>query len=544
MLVLCNKFLKIQKKKKKIDKCTVHSHYTCPLRGDNDEKPYYELAGHPLPCSQANSHSESSLRVLRAAATHFPVLHRFLILLYEAIRQHHLLDRIDTALCAGDFEALLTICSLEDCKALFTTCSPDQTATLEDSANQPIRLQQSNLPDLETDLHLQHVVLIADVEKKFALDAEFPCCSCERLLLRKQVTAFKFSDAKFSSQAWKTLKMHLIQQDTNADSLTHYICQYCRPVLNKDNMPSRCILNGLITEPMLKELERLDPLSKQLIQRGKAFQAVVRLGTYTGKVPSYNSLKACKGTMFFLPLPLDKTVQTIDDVMNSRGMTSIGLPDPELYIVVSGNPSKQKVLWQSMVNVAHVTAAIQKLKQINWLYANIDDSSVGDACQRIIESISDTTSTMLVKATAEDVKSFQAYTIRRLDQKQSNLSDTEHYKLMNIKEDALSNKLQHLDVLCFPTLFPSGRFGESHDRSTPISLSEYAKSRLLNKDSRFRKDSQYVFYLLWQKEMRAIAAGVYNLMKGTRQHALPVGEFIDRVSNSDENIEANLSTVF
>ena len=68
-----------------IDKCTQHGHYTCPVRADNDKKPYYELAGHPLPCSQANSHCESSLRVLRAAATHFPVLRRFLILLYEAI---------------------------------------------------------------------------------------------------------------------------------------------------------------------------------------------------------------------------------------------------------------------------------------------------------------------------------------------------------------------------------------------------------------------------------------------------------------------------
>ena len=89
-----------------LDKCTLHGHYTCPVQGDNAEKPYHELAGHPLPCSQANSHCESSLRVLRAAATHFPVLRRFLILLYEAIRQHHLLDSIDTALCAGDFEAL------------------------------------------------------------------------------------------------------------------------------------------------------------------------------------------------------------------------------------------------------------------------------------------------------------------------------------------------------------------------------------------------------------------------------------------------------
>ena len=216
-----------------IDKCTLHGHYTCPVQTDNSGKPYYELAGQPLPCSLVNSHCESSLRVLRAAATHFPVLRRFLILLYEAIRQHRLLDSIDTALRAGDFEKLLMICDIVDYKALFTSCSIDHSASFKDSANQPIRLQQPNLPDLETHLHIQHAELIADVDKKFALDAEFPCYSCERLLLRKEVTAFKFSDAKFSSGAWKTLKLHLIQHNANADSQTHYICQYCRPVLNK-----------------------------------------------------------------------------------------------------------------------------------------------------------------------------------------------------------------------------------------------------------------------------------------------------------------------
>ena len=175
------------------------------------------------------------------------------------------------------------------------------------------------------------------------------------------MTAFKLSDAKFNSVKWKSLKRHILQNNSGAALQTHYVCQYCRPVLNKDKMPSRCILNGLFTEPMPKELEALDPLSKQLIQRGKAFQAVVRLGTHTGKVPTYNSLKACKGTMFFLPLPLDKTLQTIEDVENSKDVDSVGLPDLELYILVSGKPSKQKVLWQSMVNIAQVRAAVQKL---------------------------------------------------------------------------------------------------------------------------------------------------------------------------------------
>ena len=108
----------------------------------------------------------------------------------------------------------------------------------------------------------------------------------------------------------------------------------------------------------------------------------------------------------------------------------------------------------------------------------------------------------------------------------------------------MSNRLKHLDVLCFPTLFPNTRFGEAHECSVPISPSEYAKSRLLNRDSRFRKDYQYVFFLLWQKEMRELSAGMYNLMKSTRQHVMPVREFIDKVSNFDQEIEANLSTAF
>ena len=89
--------------------------------------------------------------------------------------------------------------------------------------------------------------------------------------------------------------------------------------------------------------------------------------------------------------------------------------------------SRQKiVLWQSLVNVDQVKAAVQKLRCINWLYANVNDSSIDDASQHIVECVSNTSSKMLVKASAEDVSSFQAYTIRRLDQKSSSLTDTEH----------------------------------------------------------------------------------------------------------------------
>ena len=79
--------------------------------------------------------------------------------------------------------------------------------------------------------------------------------------------------------------------------------------------------------------------------------------------------------------------------------------------------------------------------------------------------------------------------------------------------------------MCFPTLFPSGRFGEGHQREVKLSSSEYVKSHLLHKDGRFRREDHYMFYLLWQKEMGQLAASVCNLLKGKRQHAMPVGEF-------------------
>ena len=122
---------------------------------------------------------------------------------------------------------------------------------------------------------------------------------------------------------------------------------------------------------------------------------------------------------------------------------------------------------------------------------------------------------MLKKVSPEEVDAFHAYTIRNLDSKLSIGSDIEQYRLLSITEDPINNKQQHLDVMCFPVLFLTGKFGEFHPRKE-ISPSEYIKSRLLNKEFRIRKDSQYVF-LLWQKEMRELSSGVYNLLNSTRR---------------------------
>ena len=97
---------------------------------------------------------------------------------------------------------------------------------------------------------------------------------------------------------------------------------------------------------------------------------------------------------------------------------------------------------------------------------------------------------MLQKVSAEEVSSYQSYTVRQLNSKRSSLPDSEHYKLVDMKEDALSN---YLDMVCFPTLFPTAKCSESHPRR------QLMRHRLMNKDGRFRKEDQDVFF---QKEMQ------------------------------------------
>lgn len=253
-----------------------------------------------------------------------------------------------------------------------------------------------------------------------------------------------------------------------------HICQYCRPFLNKNTIPARCVLNGLVVEPIPEELKSINALSKQLIQRAKAFQTIVRLGTYSGKVPAYNALQACRGYMFFLPLPLSKTWDTLSEVELGRADLLVALPDPQLFIIVNGVPTKDKIVWQTLVDVNAVTLAIQKLKEINWLYKNVDDASLDEATKNIVEVVDKASSIMLEKASTDDVAALQAYTIRSLDQQGSVRADAEQYKMQNVNDSPIESWQRHLDVMCFLTLFPSGQFGEFHPRDMRLSASEYA----------------------------------------------------------------------
>ena len=101
---------------------------------------------------------------------------------------------------------------------------------------------------------------------------------------------------------------------------------------------------------------------------------------------------------------------------------------------------------------------MDKLRDTNWLYRTLDESSVDKAAKKTFKVVSSASNPILERASVDDVNGLQAYTIRKMDQYMPTGRDIEHYKLLSIYEQPLNNHQKYLDVLCFPTLFPTGRY--------------------------------------------------------------------------------------
>ena len=159
---------------------------------------------------------------------------------------------------------------------------------------------------------------------------------------------------------------------------------------------------------------------------------------------------------------MERTLETLDQLESSK----TALPDPELYIIVNGKPTKSKVVWCSIVDVNRVKKNNGRHAQA--LYEDVAVNVVDHSTKQVIEVVNSTTSSMLEKADESDNDGFQAYIVRSLDKKLPIDWDVDQYKVMNAQEHPLDRMQLHLDLMCFPALLPTGAFGENHAREVKI----------------------------------------------------------------------------
>ena len=145
-----------------------------------------------------------------------------------------------------------------------------------------------------------------------------------------------------------------------------FLCRYCLNALDQENIPSRCALNGLEVDDIPSTLQSLNMFETMLLQKSKSFQTVVRLGPVKHRLPHSEMLKALKGRVVYLPLPLQP----------HNEMLPKGLPqDHQLHILVNGTPTKNKIVWQDIVRIDKLKAAMETLIAINPLYKDLDCST-------------------------------------------------------------------------------------------------------------------------------------------------------------------------
>ena len=85
--------------------------------------------------------------------------------------------------CNGKFEVLSKFLDITD----YAEQSADHYCFDNSSDAQFPVFQEPGLLDVESYLHVQHTELIQEFEKSLENDAEFPCCTCERLLLSSYI---------------------------------------------------------------------------------------------------------------------------------------------------------------------------------------------------------------------------------------------------------------------------------------------------------------------------------------------------------------------
>ena len=133
------------------------------------------LLGHPLVCHNEGG-CKSTLRILRSASTHYPVLRNFLKKVYKALTYNHMINNIDNALCSNNIQSIMKICKIADYVAMLAL-------EVDDDDDDSIDPSGSVYPDITEDkLYLEYAYLIKDFENEIYNYPDRVCCSCKRLL--------------------------------------------------------------------------------------------------------------------------------------------------------------------------------------------------------------------------------------------------------------------------------------------------------------------------------------------------------------------------
>lgn len=265
---------------------------------------------------------------------------------------------------------------------------------------------------------------------------------------------------------------------------------------------------------------------------------VVRLGQITGKRPQNELTAAMKGRIAYLPVDVEANVKFMpEDLLNIDSFC----------VIVAGQPTKAQRVWTSVVDLTKAHAALVWLRENNQLYKEIPAYTVQDLKDIIEKKLKASgvnepnPESALLKKLDDASRSFlyENFSIQPLSSEYPQYVAAD-YQMDKIRTNSLSIYDNHLDLKSFPELYPTAENGLRDARSIALAPSDFIKSRLLNKNSKFRRNINYIFHLFQQHEVNAMCHSVGHMLRTVTGRSLSAKQFYERLQKKDGEISSKM----
>jgi len=336
-----------------------------------------------------------------------------------------------------------------------------------------------------------------EMEKKLS---SFECISCHRLFIKDRVRLTTNNE----------LDNPILKRLTEGDEVEKfYLCreQCYRQIFTLETIPIFSALNNMRFTKPPPQVSELNLYEATLCRKAKCFQTIVQLSQRRNN-PSAIKTVALRGLAIHLPLNFEETHDFINDSTNE-------LPNADAFnIIVNGLPTKTGNVWRNLVDMYKVYNTLYWLKQNNHLYEaiEINESYLYEPRSLLFVDNTDLTKEQIEQASyLTDAKEelFTQYTVLDLDKINENVPCTQKYQCKRVLSSPYKDRFKHMDHLCFFELFPFGVGGMYDDRTKEVPPAMYIKWLLQQAVPDARRNQQYLFSCLHNKDIRAADSGIY-----------------------------------
>lgn len=116
------------------------------------------------------------------------------------------------------------------------------------------------------------------------------------------------------------------------------------------------------------------------------------------------------------------------------------------------------------------------------------------------------------------------------------------FQQVKVQDELIPSHSEDLDMKAFVEVFPCGTGGSTVDRPVKITKAQFEKTQLLSSDGNVRRNVQYHFHNMQQKEFRAVNQGIFQVSnKGSGK--ITKKQLKEGIQDSDENVMRKISTL-